>query len=68
MYEEIRKNKTAIFDEKVKPAIEELIQYGYGYSALANALNTRGVPTRWGKQWSIDSIRLTLKRLNLKTL
>lgn len=68
MYEEIRKNKTAIYDEKVKPVIEELIQYGFGYSALASALNNQGIPTRWGKQWSIDSVRVTLKRLNLKTL
>lgn len=40
MYEEIRKNKTAIFDEKVKPVFEELIEYGYGYTALANAFES----------------------------
>ncbi|QDY42481.1 recombinase family protein [Candidatus Pantoea soli] len=68
MYEEIRKNKTAIFDEKVKPVIEELIEYGYGYTALANALNTRGVLSRWGTPWTIDSVKKTLKRLEMKTL
>ena len=30
MYEELRKNKTAIYDEKVKPFFEELLPYGYG--------------------------------------
>ncbi|WP_427003695.1 recombinase family protein [Pantoea eucrina] len=68
MYEEIRKNKTAIFDQKVKPVIEELIQYGYGYTALANALNNRGVLSRWGTPWTIESVKKTLKRLEMKTL
>ncbi|WP_343553757.1 hypothetical protein [Pantoea sp.] len=68
MYEELRKNKTAIFDEKVKPVMEELIEYGYGYTALANALNSRGVFSRWGTPWTIDSVKKTLKRLELKTL
>lgn len=68
MYEEIRKNKTAIFDEKVKPVMMELIEYGYGYTALANALNTRGVLSRWGTPWTIDSVKKALKRLELKTL
>lgn len=68
MYEEIRKSKTVIFDQKVKPVIEELIQYGYGYTALANALNTRGILSRWGTPWTIDSVKKTLKRLDMKTL
>lgn len=68
MYEEIRKNKTAIFDEKVKPVFEELIEYGYGYTALANALNAKGVLSRWGTPWTIDSVKKTLKRLEMKTL
>ncbi|MGP2443182.1 recombinase family protein [Pantoea ananatis] len=68
MYEEIRKNKTAIFDEKVKPVFEELIQYGYGYTALANALNAKGVLSRWGTLWTIDSVKKALKRLDMKTL
>ena len=68
MYENLRNSKTAIFDAKVKPLFEELIGYGFGYSALANALNTKGIPTRWGQNWTIDSVRQTLKRLDLKTL
>ncbi|WP_017347039.1 hypothetical protein [Pantoea sp. A4] len=68
MYEDIRNKKTAIFDAKVKPVIEELIEYGYGYTALANALNSRGVFSRWGTPWTIDSVKKTLKRLDIKTL
>ena len=68
MYENLRNSKTSIFDEKVKPHIEELIEYGLGYTALANALNARGIPSRWGQGWTIDSVRQTLKRLSLKTL
>ncbi|GGD35763.1 hypothetical protein GCM10011513_36950 [Franconibacter daqui] len=68
MYEDIRKHKTAIFDEKVKPVFEELIEYGYGLTALANALNNRGVFSRWGTPWTIDSVKKTLKRLDMKTL
>lgn len=68
MYEEIRKNKTVIFDEKIKPIFEELIEYGYGLTALANALNNKGVFSRWGNPWTVDSVRKTLKRLSLKTL
>ena len=68
MYEEIRKNKTVIFDEKIKPIFEELIEYGYGLTALANALNSKGVFSRWGNPWTVDSVRKTLKRLSLKTL
>lgn len=68
MYENLRNYKTSIFDEKIKSQIEELIEYGFGYSALANALNLRGIPTRRGQAWTIDAVRQTLKRLNLKTL
>ncbi|NKG29670.1 hypothetical protein FVB43_06400 [Erwinia rhapontici] len=68
MYEDIRNNKTIIFDEKVKPTIIELIEYGYGLTALANALNNKGILTRWGQPWTIDSVKKTLKRLDLKTL
>jgi len=68
VYEDIRNNKTIIFDEKVKPTIIELIEYGYGLTALANALNNKGILTRWGQPWTIDSVKKTLKRLDLKTL
>lgn len=68
MYEELRKNKTAIYDEKVKPFFEELLPYGYGINALSNALNNKGVLTRRGELWTPDSVKTTLKRLGLKTL
>ena len=68
MYEEIRKNKTAIYDEKVKPFFEDLLTYGFGINAVANALNSKGVLTRRGGLWTPDSVKTTLKRLGLKTL
>ncbi|KYQ97316.1 MULTISPECIES: recombinase family protein [Serratia] len=68
MYQDIRKNKTAVFDNKIKPVLEELIEFGYGYKAIANALNEKGVLNLRGGRWSPDSVRYILSRIGLKTL
>lgn len=43
MYKEIRNKKMQVYDAKVRVILEELIEYGYGYKSLANALNEKGV-------------------------
>ncbi|PNK90200.1 MULTISPECIES: recombinase family protein [Serratia] len=68
MYQDIRNRKVEVYDGKVRPVFEELISYGYGYKALANALNERGVLSLKGKRWTPDAVKHTLARLGLKTL
>ncbi|NIA34604.1 hypothetical protein G4234_12820 [Serratia marcescens] len=68
MYKEIRNKKTQVYDAKVRVILEELIEYGYGYKSLANALNEKGVLSIKGKRWTPDSVRHTLYRLGLRTL
>lgn len=41
MYKEIRNKKMQVYDAKVRVILEELIEYGYGYKSLANALNEK---------------------------
>ena len=65
MFEEQRKARTEIYDAKVKGVIEELLSYGFGWTALMNALNERGVPNTFGKQQTVSSVRNTLKRLGI---
>lgn len=68
MYNDIRKSKTELFDSKIKPILEELIEFGYGHKAIANALNEKGVLNIRGRKWSPDSVRYVLSRTGLKTL
>jgi len=68
MYQDIRNRKIEVYDGKVRPVFEELIEYGYGYKALANALNERGILSAKGKRWTPDAVKHVLTRLGLKTL
>ncbi|HCN00499.1 MAG TPA: hypothetical protein DIT02_04195 [Pantoea ananatis] len=61
-----RANRTHKYDEKVKPVIEELIEYGYGNVALANALNERGILSVTGLKQTAATVTALLKRLGIK--
>lgn len=56
MYKEIRNKKMQVYDAKVRVILEELIEYGYGYKSLANALNEKGVLSIKGKRWTPDRL------------
>lgn len=60
-----RANRTAKYDAKVKPVVIELLEYGYGNTALANALNAKGILTVTGNEYKAHSVKDLLKRLEL---
>ncbi|APG18847.1 hypothetical protein A3780_15220 [Kosakonia radicincitans] len=51
---------------KIKPIIEELIEWGYGEKALANVLNNKGVRTSHGKEFTVGTVKHLLKMLGYK--
>ncbi|HGW5382641.1 recombinase family protein [Enterobacter hormaechei] len=51
---------------KVRPIVEELMEYGYGETALANALNNKGVLTSHGKEFNAGTVKHLLKMLGYK--
>jgi len=65
MFTEQCKSKTKKYDEKLRPIVEELLSYGFGTTALANALNQRGIPSLHGKSHSVSSVTVMLKRMVL---
>lgn len=62
-FAEARANRTRKYDEKIKPIVEELLGYGLGNAALANALNTKGHVTVTGKEYTTASVVALLARL-----
>ncbi|AGB83247.1 hypothetical protein D781_3010 [Serratia sp. FGI94] len=45
MFIEQNKEKTKKYDKKIRPIIEELLDYGFGVTALSNALNQKSIPS-----------------------
>lgn len=62
-FAEARANRTRKYDEKIKPVVEDLLDYGLGNAALANALNTKGYVTVTGKEYTTASVVALLARL-----
>lgn len=48
--------------------VQELLAFGYGYKALASALNAKGYLTQRGKPFSRESVRTLLNNLGLSTV
>ncbi|CAI1723744.1 Uncharacterised protein [Serratia odorifera] len=65
MFIEQCKSRTKKYDEKLRPVVQELLSYGFGTTALANALNQREIPSLHGKFHSVSSVTIMLKRMGL---
>lgn len=65
MFIEQNKARTKKYDKKIRPIIEELLDYGFGVTALANALNQKNIPSVQGKAHSASSVKVMLKRMEL---
>ncbi|MDV5240171.1 recombinase family protein [Leclercia adecarboxylata] len=61
-----RMNARQRYYKKVKPIIDDLLEYGYGETALANALNQKGVLTNHGKKFTVGTVKHLLKMLGYK--
>ncbi|HBT0573772.1 recombinase family protein [Klebsiella pneumoniae] len=55
------------YQQAVRPVMEELLTFGYGYQALSNVLNARGIFTPQGKPFNKQSVRYLLSVLELTT-
>ncbi|EPC7354761.1 recombinase family protein [Klebsiella variicola] len=55
------------YQQTVRPIVEELLTFGYGYQALSNVLNARGIFTPQGKPFNKQSVRYLLSILELTT-
>lgn len=51
---------------KIKPIIEELLDWGYGEKAIANALNAKGILTAHGKEYNYGTVKHLLRMLGYK--
>lgn len=61
-----RANRQRRYDEAIKPILEELMGYGFGYNAIARAMNTRAVPSPNGGKNTGKSVRRTMERIGLE--
>ncbi|MBT8499460.1 hypothetical protein DH20_06770 [Pantoea agglomerans] len=61
-----RANRTRKYDEKVKPVILDLLEYGFGKVAIANALNEKGILSVTGLKQTAATVSALLKRLGIK--
>ena len=52
--------------DKMRPIVEELIEFGYGEKALANVLNNKGLFTSHGKEFNAGTVKHLLKMLGYK--
>ncbi|WP_157079214.1 hypothetical protein [Serratia ficaria] len=68
MFIEQNKTRTKKYDNKIRPVIEELLDYGFGVTALANALNQKNIPSLHGKTHSASSVKVMLKRMGLTVI
>ncbi|HFD3885855.1 hypothetical protein [Serratia nevei] len=68
MFTEQCRARTKKYDEKLKPIIEELLEYGFGVTALANVLNKKDIPSPQGRKQTAASVRLMLKRMGLSVI
>ncbi|WP_368210031.1 recombinase family protein [Aeromonas sp. R4-2] len=57
----------AYFTKLLEP-VQELLAFGYGYKALASALNAKGYLTQRGKPFTRESVRTLLNNLGLSTV
>lgn len=57
----------ATYFSKISGPVEELLSWGYGYRALAAALNEKGYLSQRGKPFTRESVRTLLKNLGLNT-
>lgn len=55
------------YQQAVRPIVEELLTFGYGYKSLSNVLNARGIFTPQGKPFNKQSVRYLLSVLGLST-
>ncbi|WP_320108884.1 recombinase family protein [Klebsiella pneumoniae] len=55
------------YQQAVRPIVEELLTFGYGYQALSNVLNARGIFTPQGKPFNKENVRYLLSVLELST-
>ncbi|WP_182409237.1 MULTISPECIES: recombinase family protein [Klebsiella] len=62
-----RRFSTESYKEKVKPVVEELLTFGYGYTALASVLNGKGIFTKQGRPFTKGNVRYLLQILELET-
>ncbi|HDN9022638.1 TPA: recombinase family protein [Aeromonas veronii] len=53
---------------KMAEPVQELLAFGYGYKALASALNAKGYLTQRGKPFTRESVRTLLKNLGVHTV
>ena len=58
----------ATYFDKLREPVEELLAFGFGYKALASALNAKGYLTQRGKPFTRESVRTLLKNLGLYTV
>ncbi|MFM5242706.1 recombinase family protein [Aeromonas rivipollensis] len=57
----------AYLTKMVEP-VKGLLEWGYGYNALASALNAKGYLTQRGNFFTRESVRTLLKNLGLATV
>jgi DNA invertase Pin-like site-specific DNA recombinase len=63
-----KKNKAEAmaFAETMSPIIDELKKEGItSFRSMANALNQRGIPSREGKKWHVESVKKLEVRLEV---
>lgn len=65
-FAEARASRTRKYDERVKPLIIDLLEYGFGKVAIANALNEKGIPSVTGLKQTAATVTAILKRLGIK--
>jgi len=65
-FAQARANRTRKYDEKVKPVILDLLEYGFGKVAIANALNEKGILSVTGLKQTAATVSALLKRLGVK--
>lgn len=51
------------FARKLKQEVIELIECGFGYTAIANDFNMRGITSAHGKRWHPQSIKNSVERI-----
>lgn len=58
----------AVYLERMAEPVQELLSCGYGYAAMANALNAKGYLTQSGRPFTRYSVRPLLNKLGLHTV
>ena len=54
---------SALSVRSLKHEVIELIECGFGYTAIANDFNMRGIASAYGKKWYPQTVKNVLTRL-----